>query len=297
MRERLGVAVELAESGADESDLNVIASPVQDVRSVFDLMPTDTAEQWATVAARLRAVPTGDAGLRALARQRRGAVRRLAATAGRERHRPVHVVRRGGGFLRDLRRIRLCHNGSARAARCSRSRLRPGSPRTPTSSSATSCATSILPKAPAADGCGREKYAMWSRAFVGAAIDFDEAYAWGQDELARIVAEMEATAEVISPGGSVREAMHALDIDPANVLHGTDGAAAAGCSCGPTRRSASSTRPTSTSRSRCAPSSAGSRRPTRAASTTPPPATTSRGRAGCGGRCPRASTRSRPGAS
>ncbi|HCU78084.1 MAG TPA: DUF885 domain-containing protein, partial [Microbacterium sp.] len=31
-------------------DLNVIASPPQDIRAVFDLMPTDTADEWSVIA-------------------------------------------------------------------------------------------------------------------------------------------------------------------------------------------------------------------------------------------------------
>ena len=44
----------------------------------------------------------------------------------------------------------------------------------------------------------------------------------GPEELARIVAEMEATAQRIVPGGSVPDAIAALDADPAYRLHGTD---------------------------------------------------------------------------
>jgi uncharacterized protein (DUF885 family) len=221
MRERLGIAVELAESGADESDLNVIASPVQDVRSVFDLMPTDTADQWATVAARLRAVPQA----------MQGYARSLSHAAGRSDVSPRRQVESvlaqcasyGGaeGFFATFaesasgttgltEQLLLEVKDAARTAADAYLEL------------GGFLQEQILPKAPSADGCGREKYALWSRAFVGAAVDFDEAYAWGQDELARIVAEMEATAELISPGASVREAMHALDNDPANVLQGTD---------------------------------------------------------------------------
>ncbi|HLS65287.1 MAG TPA: DUF885 family protein, partial [Ruania sp.] len=42
MRERIGLEIELAEAGEDLADLNVIASPVQYIREVFDLMPTGT---------------------------------------------------------------------------------------------------------------------------------------------------------------------------------------------------------------------------------------------------------------
>lgn len=49
--------VDIHEAGLDQCDLNVIASPMQSVRDVFDLMPTDTQEQWATVTRRLGALP------------------------------------------------------------------------------------------------------------------------------------------------------------------------------------------------------------------------------------------------
>ena len=38
-------------------ELNNIASPMQSVRDVLDLMPTDTIEDWSVIADRLAAVP------------------------------------------------------------------------------------------------------------------------------------------------------------------------------------------------------------------------------------------------
>src|ERR1041384_3298346 len=40
--ERSAVSTELYEAGRSEGDLNVIASPVQSLREIFDHMPTDT---------------------------------------------------------------------------------------------------------------------------------------------------------------------------------------------------------------------------------------------------------------
>jgi len=57
MRERLGLAVEVHEAGLDTADVNVIASPMQGVRDVFDLMPPATVDDRATVATRLGALP------------------------------------------------------------------------------------------------------------------------------------------------------------------------------------------------------------------------------------------------
>src|SRR5919107_6340713 len=57
LRERLALEDELAAIGADDRDLNVIASPLQSLRAVYDLMPTETAENWATIATRMAGTP------------------------------------------------------------------------------------------------------------------------------------------------------------------------------------------------------------------------------------------------
>src|SRR6478736_1164649 len=43
-------------------DLNVIASPAQEIRESFDLMPTATTEDWSTIAQRLSNLPGAVAG-------------------------------------------------------------------------------------------------------------------------------------------------------------------------------------------------------------------------------------------
>src|SRR5699024_11477973 len=45
-------------------ELNNIASPVQDIRATFDLMPTETTEDWQNIAARLSQVESALAGYR-----------------------------------------------------------------------------------------------------------------------------------------------------------------------------------------------------------------------------------------
>ncbi|HWV79732.1 MAG TPA: DUF885 domain-containing protein, partial [Isoptericola sp.] len=81
----------------------------------------------------------------------------------------------------------------------------------------------LAPQAPERDAVGRDRYARFSREFLGAEVDLDETYEWGLDELARIVAEQEAVArQIAGPGASVEDAVAALDEDPARTLHGTD---------------------------------------------------------------------------
>jgi len=64
LREALETSV--AEHGAGEHlrSIRVIAGDVDSARSVFDLMPTETAEHWATIAERLGHVPAAFAGMR-----------------------------------------------------------------------------------------------------------------------------------------------------------------------------------------------------------------------------------------
>src|SRR5215472_17680144 len=80
----------------------------------------------------------------------------------------------------------------------------------------------LLPLAPDRDAVGRDRYALASRSFLGAAIDLDEAYAWGWDEVMRLEAEMARVAGLIVSGGSVEEATAQLDADPARQITGAE---------------------------------------------------------------------------
>ena len=57
MRERLSLAEQTYAAGLDEMSLNVLASPLQSIRDVFDLMPCETDAQRVTFAARMTKVP------------------------------------------------------------------------------------------------------------------------------------------------------------------------------------------------------------------------------------------------
>src|SRR5699024_2434479 len=80
----------------------------------------------------------------------------------------------------------------------------------------------LLPSAPRKDAVGRERYALASRSFLGAAVDLEETYAWGVKELDRLIAEQEEVAAAIKPGAGVAEAKDILNNDPARKLKGTE---------------------------------------------------------------------------
>jgi uncharacterized protein (DUF885 family) len=221
LREELGAAEALRDSGAEESDLNVIDSPIQNIRDVFDLNSTATADDWATIARRLAAVPASLHGftrsLRYAAERGRIAARRQVQRCAEQcaefaAHRGVidhfaTTARTAEGPLPDAVH-RDVHHG-AEAARHAYAEL------------ARFLRDELLDRAPETDGVGRDRYPLYSRIFLGAQVDLEETYAWGQAELARIVADMAATAERIRPGATTEQAIEALDADPARKLAGT----------------------------------------------------------------------------
>ncbi|MGL5816033.1 MAG: DUF885 domain-containing protein [Phycicoccus sp.] len=222
MRERLGLVVETHEAGYDRMELNVIASPLQSCRDVFDLMPTATDEEWATIATRLTAVPTA---LGQYATTLRESADRGLVTPRRQVVECIEQCRElvadDGFFAAFLAGARAGEDELSVAVRADLQRgaaAAAGAYR----QLADDLREHLLDRAPEADACGRERYGLASRGFLGAAVDLEETYAWGQEELARITTEMASTAERIVPGGTVGEAIDRLDKDPAYVLRGTD---------------------------------------------------------------------------
>ena len=211
MLERLGLAVEQYDAGDVTSELNVIASWLQRVRQVFDLMPADGEEAQRNLAARMAAVPGAYAGLRqtlaeAAGQGRVAAARQVTACA----RQCAEWSAPGQGFYAALA-------GRVQADGVMRAELDQAAV---AASAATAefgrfLETELLPLAPRRDAAGRERYARASREFLGATIDLDEAYAWGWGEVTRLEAEMARVAAKIVPDGTVPDAVAALDADPA----------------------------------------------------------------------------------
>ena len=215
MRERLGVAVELNDARLDMGELNVIASPLQSMRDVFDLMPTETDDDWAVIARRLSRIPERAAGyadaLRAaVADGHPPAVRQVVRgidQAATIQHLFVEMVTDAApdnAALQDELQQKAA--GAANAYR-ELGRI---------------LGDEIAPHARAEDAVGRDQYRLWSRSFLGAEVDFDESYEWGLGQLQRIVAEQESLAQQLYPGTSVAEALRRLDREERYLVRGVD---------------------------------------------------------------------------
>jgi uncharacterized protein (DUF885 family) len=208
-------------------DLNVIASPAQSIREIFDLMPTKTVGDWTNISSRLGAVPAAVDGyietLKLGIEQGVTPARRqvLEVLAQIQRH-----SANDGFFAEFASQASLDLAGLEQASLPASltSDLGLGARR---SASAFEKLGDFLrhelaTAATEADAVGREHYALTSRQFLGATIDLDETYEWGVDELARMVSEQESIAHQILPGATVLEAIAYLDTDPSRKLHGTD---------------------------------------------------------------------------
>ena len=203
-------------------DLNVIASPAQEIRDAFDLMPTSSEEHWATIAERLGNLPGAVEGY---IETLRTGVAEGVVPARRQVREVAEQARRTGdpeGFFRTFTsgasadgaplpeslRAELERGGQASAAAYRRL--------------AEVLEQELLPAASEQDAVGPELYALRSRHFLGAVIDLDETYEWGIAELERMIDEQSRVAHEILPGASVEEAVAHLERDPGRKLHGTE---------------------------------------------------------------------------
>lgn len=217
----LELSIALYEAGAHLRDLNVIASPPQDLRSVFDLMPTDTVEDWSLISDRLRAIP---AALDGYVQTLRAGISAGVVPARRQVREVITQIGRytaDNGFFASFAHDAAPAEGHLPASLARAVAEHAGAARVAYDELAAFLRDELAPVASEHDAVGRELYALHSRRFLGAEIDLDETYEWGVAELARMVAEQEAIANEILPGASVEEAVAFLEQDDARKLHGT----------------------------------------------------------------------------
>jgi len=218
----LQLQIDMHGAGFDQRDLNVIASASQSLRDIFDLMPTDSEEDWSYVATRMRNLPaamegyiqTLRTGIRAGNVPAIRQIREVVAQAAKQVadtgffYRLAEGAKAGVGELPESLRSDL--TAAARDSAGAYGAL------------SEFLENELAPHAPERDAVGREIYTLASRDFLGAVVDLDETYEWGIEELARMTTEQESIAREIKPGATVAEAIEFLDQDSSRKLHGTD---------------------------------------------------------------------------
>ena len=214
----LQLHIDKHEAGFQERDLNVIASPPQDLRMIFDLVPTESDEDWSNVAKRLNNLPAAVAGY---VETLRAGIANGNVPAARQVHEVADQISKHAakdGFFFEL----AGRAGEVPASLAGDLEAGAAASAQAYADLATFFRDELIQHAPEKDAVGREIYALASRSFLGATVDLDETYEWGIEELARMVEEQESIANEIKPGASVEEAIAFLESDPTRKLHGTD---------------------------------------------------------------------------
>ncbi|MXX80392.1 MAG: DUF885 domain-containing protein [Chloroflexi bacterium] len=228
MLERFAYEAELESQQEHLRSLNILASPLQNTRQVFDLMPRETEEDQANIVERMGAVPEAleryraslvagmEQGIVVAQRQVRGTVEQCRVWAGKPPSVPTgHLPPQSGGrgeatsFFRQLcDELGIDGGSNATAAEQGYAAMGDWLER------------EYLPNANPRDPVGRDRYQAASRGFNGIELDLDETYQWGWEEVWRIQSEMAATAERIAPGASTAEAIAILEADDERAIEG-----------------------------------------------------------------------------
>ena len=219
LRESLEISGEEFDANEHLVSIRVLAGDVDAARAIFDLMPTDTAEQWSVIAERMSKVPQAFAGMReswklgldrgvkAQRRQVLASSDQLATWAGRK-DAPAFFEQFAesaaavpGAPLEQLRKA--AKNASLALGE-----------------TADFLVNDYAPQADTRDGVGPERHALARRRFMGMKVEAKDAYEWGWAETQRIDAEMERVAQEILPGATLSEVRHFLDTDPSRSIQG-----------------------------------------------------------------------------
>jgi uncharacterized protein (DUF885 family) len=207
LRERLSAELDAHWAGEGFRSLNILFSPVHQVRQVFSLMPTATDEDWAVIARRIGRVPEAYRGYRETLEE---AARRDLLVAPRQVRTVVEQLDEwlAGPYFTSfvasgpeaLQPELLAAAAAADAAVAGiRDHLRDEyGPR-----------TEGVP-----DAVGRDRYARavrrWTGSDLGPDRGLEEAYAWGWAEHKRILAEQRVEADRVQAGATPMEAMRVL---------------------------------------------------------------------------------------
>lgn len=221
LREALETSVAEHAAGEHLRAIRIIAGDVDSARSVFDLMPMETAEHWSTIAERLDKVPAAFAGMReswSLGISRGVVAPRRQALAVAQQLEDWSGRGTGDGFFGPFVEQAAAVHGAPidalrRAADSASAAL---------AETATYLRSTYVPKADPNDGIGPDRHALARRRWLGMETDAAETYAWGWQEVRRIDDEIRRVGERILPGGSPAEVRALLDTDPARAVHGED---------------------------------------------------------------------------
>lgn len=201
--------------------IRVLAGDVDYARSVFDLMPTKTAEHWRTIAERMSRVPGAFKGMRdswGLGMQRGVVAPRRQVLAVAEMLEGWAGTASAPGFFTTL--AEQGANVSGAPAEGLRAAARDAS--AALAETAEYLRKTYAPVADPRNGVGEDRHALARRRYMGMDIDADDAYNWGLEEVRRLDAELRRCAAEIKPGMSLDDVRAYLDNESPEAIEGED---------------------------------------------------------------------------
>ena len=215
MHERLTSSLELHDSFESHISFNVLTSPPADIRQVFEMMPTESAEDFDNIAKRLLAVEKAHLswistidtlakkGKTVAQRQIDGIAKQLEGYADSGYENMAKSFDPDGKYP-------AIHEAAKAAAKSS-------------AATAQYLRGTYMALATPHDAVGAERYAVWARYYTGANLDLRATYEWGLKDLAEINARMWKVAAKIKPDAkTLREVADYLDNAPEYKIYGKD---------------------------------------------------------------------------
>jgi uncharacterized protein (DUF885 family) len=210
-------ALDSHEAGDHFRDLRHLGCSFHLIRSIFDVMPTATSEQWGNIVSRLQTidVPLGDyRGLLAEGIDRGITVARRQVTSVIEQADELAGEASAFNVLLDKAET-TSHRTSALDGAIEHARAS-------VAEFGDWLAASYLPHAGADDAAGEETYRRMADRMVGMEVHPDQAYSWGWDEFHRLHEEMSEVGEQILPGAGLVGVTEFLETDPGGLAHSTE---------------------------------------------------------------------------
>ena len=215
MQERLTSSLQLHDSFESHISFNVLTSPPADIRQVFEMMPTESAEDFDNIAKRLLAVEKAHLswistidtlakkGKTVAQRQIDGIAKQLEGYADGGYAGMATTFDPDGKYPAIHEAAKSAAKSSAETARYLRG--------------------TYMALATPNDAVGAERYAVWARYYTGANLDLRATYEWGLKDLAEINARMWKVAAKIKPDAkTLREVADYLDNAPEYKIHGKE---------------------------------------------------------------------------
>ncbi len=212
--ERLSSELKLSETKESHVTFNLIASPVTEIRQIFEMMK-DSPELVSNVTKRLSGIKSAFDGWRLTIEEaaKDGKVnqkRQVLATAGQ-----LDTFAKGG-FTAVAAKFNPAKDNSEllQAAKSAESAC---------AELATWLREKYAPMSQPEDGVGETRYKLWARHFTGADLNIRETYEWGVQELQRINDRMWVAAKKLYPDATtLREVADRLEKDPRYIVEGED---------------------------------------------------------------------------